>query len=276
MGVSFLLSVEGTISPLSYFETRPIQAESLGSALLWLSTFVTHHPLSFEFTFHSLNVKPVHILTTLVTYGEDFLALAGLVFIAWLQWRRRIDLAMATLLTLLVVMVTGKVFSPQYLIWVIPLVAYAGGTNWRWIVSWVAICALTTLIYPYTYYAPGHTGIIQVPLVPWFYPAVTLRNFVLFGVVLASFIYYARRQMILTPATEHVNSEGSERISSTEEVSSEMGTKVEDRPTILEANVDVENASNAQENRRPEDSPHAEVNEDISSVESDTDTSSVS
>ncbi len=87
MGVSLLLSVEGTISPLSYFETRPIQAESLGSSLLWLSTFVTHHALSFDNTYHSLNVQPVHILTSLVTYGEQLLELVGLAFVAWLQWR---------------------------------------------------------------------------------------------------------------------------------------------------------------------------------------------
>ncbi len=268
MGISFLLSVEGTISPLSYFETRPIQAKSLGSSLLWLATLVTHHPLSFEFTYHSLNVKPVHILTTLVTYGEDFLALAGLAFIAWLQWQRRIDLAMATLLTLLVVMVTGKVFSPQYLIWVIPLAAYVGGTNWRWIASWVAICTLTTLIYPYTYYAPGHTGIIQVPLVPWFYPTVTLRNFVLFGVVLASFIYYARKQMLLTPATELVNPEGNELISSTTEIGSEAGATVQDKPAPLDTNMDVENASSVENNKTSEASSapdvHTGVDEHIS------------
>src|ERR1019366_7216471 len=92
MGVSLLLSVEGTVSPLSYFETRPIQAESLGSSLLWLTTFVTHHALAFEFTFHSLNVQPVHIFTVLITYGLDLLELGGLVCVAWLQWRHKIDL----------------------------------------------------------------------------------------------------------------------------------------------------------------------------------------
>ncbi len=262
MGVSFLLSVEGTVSPLSYFETRPIQAESLGSSLLWLATLVTHHPLSFEFTYHSLNVQPVHILTALVTYGESLLELAGLAFVAWLLWQRRINLALATLLTLLVVIVTGKVFSPQYLIWIIPLVAYAGGTKWRWVVSWVAICALTTLIYPYTYYAPGHTGIVQVPLVPWFYPAVTARNFILFGVVLVSFIYYARKQMLLTPATERVNSEGTALISDEEETGSDARTQVKDQPAILEANTDVEYAL-------PD--VHAEFDEDISNAVPDMD-----
>ena len=258
MGVSFLLSVEGTISPLSYFETRPIQAESLGSSLLWLTTLVTHHPLSFEFTYHSLNVKPVHILTALVTYGEEFLGLAGLVLVAWLQWRRSIDLAMAALLTLLVVIVTGKVFSPQYLIWIIPLVAYVGVTHWRWVMSWVAICALTTLIYPYTYYAPGHTGIIQVPLVPWFYPAVTLRNFILFGVVLALLVYYARLTLKTTPALESTGSGTMASASHEGEaaVNTETSTGGEDKH-LLAPDVSVENASLSGENRDSEDTSEA-------------------
>ncbi len=188
MTVSFLLSVEGTIAPLSYFQTRPIQAESLGSSLLWLATLVTHHPLAFEFTYGSLNVKPVHILTSLVTYGEEFLEVAGVLFVAWLQWRRKIELATATLLILLLVIVTGKVFSPQYLIWVLPLVAYIGGAERRWAVSWAVICGLTTFIYPYIY---DMTGIVRVPFIPWFYPTVTVRNFVLSGFVLALLIYYS-------------------------------------------------------------------------------------
>jgi len=244
MGVSLLLSVEGTISPLSYFETRPIQAESLGSSLLWLSTFVTHHTLSFDNTYHSLNVQPVHILTSLVTYGEQFLELAGLAFVAWLQWKRRIDLATATLLTLLVVIVTGKVFSPQYLIWVIPLVAYVVGTNWRWITSWIVICALTTSIYPYTYYAPGHTSIIKVPLVPWFYPAVTLRNFILLGFVLALFVYYYRRPVLLATTDDQHTSGEIAVVSPKEQVIPVSGVEVpvEDK-SILPANIGEVNSS---------------------------------
>jgi hypothetical protein len=255
MGVSLLLSVEGTVSPLSYFETRPIQAESLGSSLLWLSTFVTHHALAFDNTYHSLNVQPVHILTTLVTYGEQLLELAGLAFIAWLLWRRRINLATATLLTLLVVIVTGKVFSPQYLIWVIPLVAYVVGTNWRWIASWIVICALTTSIYPYTYYAPGHTSIIQVPLVPWFYPAVTLRNFILLGFVLALFIYYYRHLVLPATTTEQPNTGEILAVSAQEQAIpiSIVDTDVEDK-SAPPANIGKENSSNVELNHDSETS----------------------
>lgn len=189
MTASFLLSVEDTVAPLSYFQTRPIQAESFGSSLIWLSTFVQYHPMTFEFTYGSLNV--IHLYSPFIASVETMLEVIGLVSVVWLQWRRKIDLAAATLLTLLVVMVTGKVFSPQYLIWIVPLLAYVGGANLRWLVSWAVIGGLTTFIYPYVY---DMASITHVPLLPWFYPAVTLRNFILFGFVLAILISYSRNR----------------------------------------------------------------------------------
>jgi hypothetical protein len=189
MAVSFLLSVEGTLAPLSYFQTRPLQAESFGSSLIWLSTFVDFHPMTFEFTYGSLNV--VHTYAAFIALGETILEGVGLVYVAWLQWRRKIDLALATLLTLLMVIVTGKIFSPQYLIWVLPLVAYVGGTERRWIVCWVLIGGMTSFIYPYIY---DMAGILQVPLLPLFYPIVTLRNCLLFVFVLALLVSHTRNK----------------------------------------------------------------------------------
>src|SRR5450432_1266498 len=184
---SFLLSVEDTIAPLGYFQTRPIQAESFGSSVIWLSTFVQYHPMTFEFTYGSLNV--LHLYSSFIGNTETILEVIGLCYVIWLQWRGKIDLAAATLLTLLVVMVTGKVFSPQYLIWIVPLLAYVGGANLRWLLSWAVIGGLTTFIYPYVY---DMATITHVPLLPWFYPAVTLRNFIVFGFVLATLISYSK------------------------------------------------------------------------------------
>ena len=209
MGVSLLLNVEGTIAPLSYFQTRPIQVESFGSSLIWLSTFVKHHPMTYMFTYGSLNVS--HKYSSLVSGGETVLMIAGLLFTYWLQWRRKIDLSTSTLLTLLIVMVTGKVFSPQYLIWVVPLVAYIGGSDLRWVATWVAIGGLTTFIYPYIYNMPASGSIMDVPYVPWFYPVTTLRNFILFGFILVLLIYSARRQA--APALEKTEPGEAETVS---------------------------------------------------------------
>src|SRR5207302_5353942 len=116
--------VEGTLKPLTYFGDRPIQVESLPASLMWLTSLVTGLPLTFKFTYGSLNMfgSPAQIIGSLSTP----LLLVGLVYTYWLQWRGKIDLATSSLLTLLLVIGTSKVFSPQYLIWVAPLVAYVG------------------------------------------------------------------------------------------------------------------------------------------------------
>jgi hypothetical protein len=109
--------------------------------------------------------------------------IVSLAYTWWLQWRRRIDLAMACLLTLLTIIVTNKVFSPQYLIWVIPLAAYIGQGNRRWLLFWTAVGLLTSWAYPYLYaMVPSH---LLVPDTLLFYPVTAMRNFLLLGLILA-------------------------------------------------------------------------------------------
>jgi hypothetical protein len=181
--VSFLLNVQGTLAPLSYFDTRPIQVESLLASILWLASFF-HVPMTFVYTYGSLNV--LSPLSGLVSALAVLALFAGLGYTFWLQWRGKLSLARAILLTLLVVMLAGKVFSPQYLIWVAPFVAIVGKSNWKWLLTWGTICLLTTLIYPFIYKAAGH-NILLVGSLPVFYPVVTLRNFLILGVVAALF-----------------------------------------------------------------------------------------
>lgn len=185
--ISLLLSVQGTLAPLSYFGTRPIQVESLSASLLWLTSFFSV-PLTFVYSYGSLNVNSP--LSSIVSDVGLLALVAGLAYTFWLQWRDRLSLAQATLLTLLIVMLTGKVFSPQYLIWIVPFVAIVGKSNWKWLLCWVAICSLTTLIYPFLY-ALIH-NILLVPQMPIFYPVVTARNLLMLGVVIALF-HQARR-----------------------------------------------------------------------------------
>jgi hypothetical protein len=187
--LSLALSVEGTLGPLSYFGNRPIQVESLPASLVWLESTVRGHTLHYIFTYGSLNIKEG---STIISMLSNVLLLVGFVVTYWLQWRGKIDLATASLMTLLIIMITGKVFSPQYLIWVAPLVAYVGEMKLRWLIPWTLISLLTTLIYPYIY---DMVPLLKVPYVVYFFPTTTIRNFLLLGLIVAILYLAARRKV---------------------------------------------------------------------------------
>jgi hypothetical protein len=189
MGLSLLLSVEGTLGPFGYFGARPVQVESFASSLIWLSSLIRPQHLQFAYTFGSLNVlsSRAALFSALISAA----LIVGLLYIFWLQWRVKIDLATATVLVLLLVMITGKVFSPQYLIWILPLVAYVGESDWRWVMCWGVIGLLTTWIYPTIY---TMVPLIHVAEVPAFYPVVTTRNLVLLGFIIWLLARSTRRQ----------------------------------------------------------------------------------
>ena len=174
--ISLLLSVDGTLGPLSYFEFRPLQIESLSASIVWLIGTIAHLPLTYVYSFGSRNI--VSSFSAILSSGMSFLLLCGLVYIAWLQWRGKISLAWATLLTLLVLLLTGKVFSAQYLIWVVPFVAYVGESNWRWLLGWGLVSLLTTLIYPFIY-EQAHFPFLASLTLPPLMPTILVRNILL-------------------------------------------------------------------------------------------------
>ena len=190
-GISLFLSVEGTLGPLTYFGNRPIQIESMQASLVWLYGKLTHHPLHYEFTYGSLNISESSSKLNLL---GSLLSLAGPLYTLWLQMRGKVDLATSSLLILLIVMLTGKVFSPQYLIWVAPLVAYVGEANIKWLLSWTAISLLTTLIYPFLY---GLQLLDEVPYNRTFFPSTVIRNFLFLGFIIAVLVYSARKNIVV-------------------------------------------------------------------------------
>jgi hypothetical protein len=188
MGISLILSVGGTLAPLGYFGNRPIQVESLSASMLWICSLLGKTSLTYAHTFASLNV--LSPLSSNVTLLINILLVVGILYTWWLQWCKHIDLGMTCLLTLLIVIVTAKVFSPQYLIWVIPLAAYVGQHNRWWVLFWTIVGLLTSWIYPYIYHmAPS---LALAPYVLLFYPATSLRNFLLLGFILAILIAKTR------------------------------------------------------------------------------------
>jgi hypothetical protein len=194
VAISLFLSVEGTLGPLSYFENRPFQIESAATSVLWLFSFLGY-PLHPVYTYGSLNV--ISPLAPQVSLVDNFLLGIGLLYTCWLQLRGKTDLITSCLLTLLIVMLAGKVFSPQYLIWVIPLAAYVGESDPKWVVAWCILGALTTFIYPYIYNM-SHS-VMDVPNVPLFYPVTAARNLLFFFMIVSLLIYYSLK-LPLSPA----------------------------------------------------------------------------
>jgi hypothetical protein len=192
--VSLLLNVGNTLYPINYFLSRPIQVESLPGTLLWLGQFV-HYPAQYIFTYQSLNFSS--LLAHKVSLLSTFMLVVGLLYTFWLQWRGKLDIYTASLVTLLVVVILGKVFSPQYLIWITPFIAYIGKQNWKWVLSWGAVCALTTFVFPFNY--------IDIPHIDHVYPAIIARDLIMLGITLALLYQATRKRFVLEarPVSPH-------------------------------------------------------------------------
>jgi hypothetical protein len=182
--ISLTLNVADTLYPINYFLNRPIQVESFPATILWLGD-KAGYAVQWVFTYQSLNF--LSILSHKVSLVSTFFLGVGILFTCWLQWRGKIDLPMASLLTLLIVMVMGKVFSPQYLIWVAPLVAYLGQARWKWLISWCSISILTLIIFPFMY--------VDIAHIQTYYPVILVRDWLMLALVCVLLYYAARKQV---------------------------------------------------------------------------------
>ncbi len=169
------LNPSGALSGFSYASDRPLQVESTPASLLWLGTLVSL-PAGPDYSFSSLNyvgaldgvVKPLSAVALVVA--------CGLVY--YRQARGRLTLGQACVACLCAVIATNKIFSPQYLIWVLPVVAAVEGLD----LAWLAVCILTTIVYP-NLYLTRHT-IATVTYTPAFMPVLAARNLLLLAITL--------------------------------------------------------------------------------------------
>ena len=190
--LSFSLNIANTINPFLYFFNRPIQVESTAATALWIGNFFGY-PFKIVQSFGSVNI--VSALNGNISLSSSVCLAAGLLYTFWLQWRGKLDIYTASLLTVLIIIVTGKVFSPQYLIWIAPLVAFVGQANWKWLLTWGSVGLLTTWIYPNMY---DMVPLKYVPLLPTFYPVVFARDLLIFGFIIVLLFHATRKNLLVS------------------------------------------------------------------------------
>jgi len=150
--IAAALQPHAWFGPFAYNASRPLQVESVPASVLWLSGLLGLH-VAPDHSFHSYNL--VGQAAAELSLLADVALVGGCLWVYWQQLNGRLVFGRALTLCLLLIVCTDRVFSPQYLMWVVPMVAI---TERDYDGVWLAICALTTLIFPYAYDFAGLHG----------------------------------------------------------------------------------------------------------------------
>lgn len=148
-----VLAPEGIVDALTRAFRRPIQVESLGAVLLYVRELLTGERVRVVHTFDSYNLRGD--AAVLVGTVHTFVLGAVLLGAMWLFSRGRptLDrLVLAFAAALVAWVAFGRVFSPQYLIWLIAPLAVVASRRWSLAqVALVVAILLTGLYYPGNY-----------------------------------------------------------------------------------------------------------------------------
>ena len=164
-------------------------------ATVWLVAFIVPPVLLMAIHDHGIPVSVLNAVTTIALLAA-IAAIAGLCWFA----PRRPRLPQVLFLLVVAFLVTNKVFSPQYTLWLMPLYALAR-PKWRAFLVWqVAEAYLLFMRFMHFIYndTNGTRGVAR----GWFVGAVTLRDLVL--LVLAGLIV----REILRPELDVVRATG--------------------------------------------------------------------
>lgn len=186
--VALLAGPDRLTSPLTYQSDRGLQAESVlatpamvaaavaGTDAAGTSRWSIGYAASKSYEIEGPGVEALTTVSTVLMAAMILFALGWAVTrLIRDDWSRERALAFSAAMIMLVI-VTNKVFSPQYLTWIAPLTAVALLAYRRRIVSVIAVellvtAALTTVVYPSLY-----DWIIAVPPSPVPTMVLLLRN----------------------------------------------------------------------------------------------------
>lgn len=124
----FVLAPGATAAPIRNQFDRPLQIESLGAAVLMVAHHLAHMALTFNSDYASVNISgstahAVELLTSVLEAAS--VALVWILFARGPATRERLVHYSAAAVACFVAF--GKVLSPQFVIWLIPLVALVRG-----------------------------------------------------------------------------------------------------------------------------------------------------
>ena len=135
-------------SPLLYEARRGFEFESVAGALTLLSD-----PLHIKWLFSYGSWEIVGSYHTVISLVVSLAMLGGLLAVWRLAYQRRLSVEACSLAVLSLAVLGDKAFSPQYLIWLVPLWAY-----WPLRAGWLTAAAVTTVVYPFLFLEGGLHG----------------------------------------------------------------------------------------------------------------------
>ena len=181
MAPFLLLSPDGLLNSFSYHAQRGLQCESTYSSFLLLGQMLGLTSVEMEFSFGSLNITSP--LADVLAKVSPLVMLFSLVAVYWFFYKSQSEPAVVqqtpslinqpdtarivsySLLAMLAFIITNKVLSPQFIIWLYPLIPLVVG-RWRrtsWLM-FILIGLMTYLVYPVAYdgISEGHPLVTSI------------------------------------------------------------------------------------------------------------------
>jgi hypothetical protein len=162
-----MLSGSGVRNSLRYHMERGLEIESLYSGLLMIVAKISGAEVSWVWDHGSFQL--------LTPWSDSFAALAfplqaaALLVVMWRFYRSGMGSGVQYCgAAVLAFVITGKVLSPQFLIWLFPFITLLDGALWRkgrWI--FLACCLTSTMIFPWLFvellnFAPIAVGVLNL------------------------------------------------------------------------------------------------------------------
>jgi hypothetical protein len=191
----FALAPHGVVSSITGQANRPLQLESSASAALLALHQVAGLALGVAFSHSSANLggRSGDAAATLTTVAE--LATLAALLVGFARARRsERDIVLAALAAVLAFVALGKVFSPQFLLWLVPLAPLAGGALAVTASALVGSAVILTRLY-----FPGrwHDLILFEALPTWLLVA---RDLVLLALLALLVAWAVRRPTATSPS----------------------------------------------------------------------------